>query len=69
MAPVNSLNPVTKKAAFAIREALQMGTKELMVTESIFHNILIGLRCCAPNVFFKTTELISKAARAKAKDN
>ena len=63
----NKTNRPAKLAARKIREALQLGTKEVMVAKSLYHDALITLRHLAPSVFFKVAELLAReGGRQKA---
>jgi len=63
----NKTNRPARLAARKIREALQLGTKEVMVAKSLYHDALITLRHLAPSVFFKVAELLAReGGRQKA---
>jgi len=63
----SKMNRPAKLAARKIREALQLGTREIMVTKSLYHDALITLRHLAPSAFFKITELLAReGGRQKA---
>ena len=53
----NKTNRPSKLAARKIKESLQLGTKEVMVAKSLYHDALVTLRHLAPAVFFKVKML------------